>query len=351
MSERKGRTRRDFLRGKFATDAEKFNWSEATAADDAFFMHIERDAMASHFEVRLNFGQYESGVESAIDALDVVNEIEQQLSFFFPGSEVSRINRDAAAEPIVLDDDVFDLIESAVRFSEETDRAFDITATPLWELWGFAMRETRVPEDAEIDEVLRAVGCEHIELDRQQRTIRLTDPSVRINLGGIGKGYALDRCAARLHAAGIENYLIHGGASSVAAYGTQSTISEGWIIGIAHPTRESKRLAEMRLVNQAIATSGGRHQSFLHRGRRLSHIIDPRTGRPAEGILSVTVAAPSATTADILSTAFFVLGPERTFEFCDSHPELAVIIVLPGTKGRELEILQTGFDESTFRTL
>jgi len=351
MSERKRRTRRDFIRGKFAADAEIFNWSEAAAADEAFFLRVERDAMASHFEVRMNLGQYESGTEAAIDALDVVNDIEEQLSFFLSDSEISRINRDAAAEPVVLDDDLFELIESAVRFYEETDRSFDITATPLWELWGFAMREARIPTDDEIDRALQSVGSNHIELDREDRTIRFTDPSSRINLGGIGKGYAIDRVADRLLVAGIDNYLIHGGASSVAARGAQSVLREGWIVGIAHPTRESKRLAEIRLVDQALATSGGRHQSFMHRGRRLSHIIDPRSGRPAEGTLAVTVAAPNATTADVLSTAFFVLGPDRALEYCDTHPELSVIIVLAGSGGRELEILQSGFDESTFRIL
>jgi len=170
-------------------------------------------------------------------------------------------------------------------------------------------------------------------------------------LGSIGKGYALDRCAERMVEEDIHDFMIHGGQSSVLARGaTAGDPLGGWLVGVHHPLRHRKRLAEIRLRDRALATSGSEKQFFRYRGRRLSHILDPRTGRPAEGLLSVTVLAPTAVLADGLSTAFFVMGAEPTMAYCEARPELGVLLVRAG-RGDRVDVLSVGLEDRDVRVL
>ena len=354
-------TRRDFLRGKSAADAAADAVGDALPgkpsqgpagrrADDAYVIRVTREAMACQFEVRLNAGQYDGGTSIALDALDLVDELEDQLSVFRETSEVSQINRAAAGQPVEVEPGLFGLLELAARVHRETDGAFDITSTPLWEAWGFARRQGAVPDERQLAEALRRAGSQWIELDARHRTVRFRKPGVQINLGAVGKGYALDRCAERLVEHGIHDFLIHGGQSSVLASGRQRSPGDEaagdhlppWWVGVRHPLRGDRRLAEIRLDGRALATSGSHAQSFTHKGRRYSHILDPRTGQPAEGVLSATAIAPTATMADALSTAFFVMGPAGTLAYCQGRPELAAVLVCPVRHSGGIEIKTTG---------
>ncbi len=198
------------------------------------------------------------------------------------------------------------------------------------------------------------MGGQWIELDESHGTIRLLRRGVRLNLGSIGKGYAVDRAVEHLLAAGVSDFLVHGSYSSVAARGFADASSKleaasdpaaadhdhgymvpdmlpgsarrPWKIGIKDPLRDQRRLGQVELHSRALGTSGTQFQSFRHRGRRYGHILDPRTGRPAEGVHSVVVMAPTAAEADALSTAFYVMGPEAALSYCRQHPSIAAIL-------------------------
>ena len=351
MAEKK-HTRRDFLKGTAARDrladrleqaADQIAESGSANASPACFLRIERPAMGGHFEVFLNAGQYDHGTEAALAALDEVDRLEQLLSFFRATSQIGQINQLAADGPVSVDPDVFELLQWAVGLNHETDGALDITAGPLSEVWGFSRREGKIPDQQQLDEALTRVGCDKLELDAENQTVRFTVPGMQINLGAIGKGYALDRASAILMDQGIEHFMIHGGQSSIVAQGSALTAdgrSTGWTVGVHDPTRHDRRLAEIRLFDRAIGTSGSEKQFFRYQGRRLGHVLDPRTGWPAEGLLSATVVAPTAALADGLSTALFVLGEEKGTALCDCRGDVAVLLV--DTKGNHIECKHFG---------
>jgi FAD:protein FMN transferase len=355
------RSRRDFLRGASAADAvgeavdrvlpgAGDSGNTPTPPRDCYAVHISRKAMACEFEVVLNSGQYEAGTEIALDALDLVEGLEAQLSYFRPDSQVSEINRSAAEEPVSVDERLFSLIQTADLIYRETDGAFDLTATPLWKAWGFARGEGRLPSDEEVAQALETVGGSQVELDTDCQAVRFQKSGIELNLGSIGKGYAVDRVAELLDAAEIDDYLIQGGQSSVMAKGTRlsGNAPDGWLVGLGHPLRPGTRLGYVRVRDRALGTSGSASQFFRHKGRRYSHIVDPRTGQPAEGVLSATVLAPEAATADALATSFFVMGPEKTAVYCQSHPELAAILICPASGSPGFEIQMIGMPDEDF---
>ncbi len=355
------RSRRDFLRGASAADAvgEAVDRVLPTADDsdasptpprDCYAVHISRKAMACEFEVVLNSGQYEAGTEIALDALDLVEGLEAQLSYFRPDGQISEINRSAAEAPVSVDERLFSLLQTADLIHCETDGAFDLTATPLWKAWGFARGEGRLPSGEEVAQALETVGGSQVELDADCQAVRFQKSGIELNLGSIGKGYAVDRVAELLDAAEIDDYLIQGGQSSVAAKGTRLSGSapDGWLVGLGHPLRPGTRLGYVRVRDRALGTSGSASQFFRHKGRRYSHIVDPRTGQPAEGVLSATVLAPEAATADALATSFFVMGPEKTAVYCQSHPELAAILICPTSGSQGFEIQKIGMPDEDF---
>jgi len=286
-------------------------------------VHVTRRAMATEFELQFPDDPGKNLTELALESFELLETIEEQLSFFRPMSETSRINLLADKQPVEVEPVLFDLLLLAMQLFRETGGAGDITSTPLWQVWGFAKRKGRIPTAAEIDEALRCVGSQFVELDAERKTIFFHRPGMKLNFGSLGKGYALDRCAAKLVEGRMTSFLLHGGQSSILARGGQEEYStpqragtssspthitgaeDGparfWSIGLPHPFRSNRRLGEIRLCNKALGTSNSRFQSFRHEGKLFGHILDPRTGRPAEGVLSTTVLAPTATLADALA--------------------------------------------------
>ena len=336
-------SRRDFLTGQTFSEKIRNAADEAIAGetrDQAWpLLTFSREAMATDFEVSFNRGQYPQATAAALEALDEVERLERLLSVFRKESEISSINRNAAREPIPVDPEAWVLIWLCHRLTLETDGAIDITASPLWRLWGFAKHQKTVPTQEEIQATLQNTGDSLVQFGPDEKTVHFLKPGIELNLGCVGKGAALDTAALRLQNAGIEHFLMHGGKSSVIARGgrigetwpaltDEQDRATGWTVGITHPMRHGQRLAEIRLCNEALGTSGSQQQFFLHQGKRYSHIIDPRTGYPAEQVLMSTVVAPTAALADALSTAFFVLPPEQTAAYCRSHHEIAALLVL-----------------------
>jgi len=350
-------TRREFLSGQAAADAlVQFDVGGGPSLSDPqaerYLVRLSRRAMACTFEVFLNAGQYPAANAAALAALDLVDRLEDQLSIYRESSEISQLNRTAAFTPVELEPRLFDLLELAAHLHSETSGSFDVTSGRLSQIWGFTRRRGEVPTAEALAEALACVGSQHLQLDRESGTIRFRQPGLEINLGSIGKGYALDRCAQLLDAAGVQDYLLHGGNSSVLARGAHAGRSQpGWCVGVRNPLRPDRRLGHLILHDKALGTSGSGTQFFLHEGRRLGHILDPRTGWPAEGVLSVSVVAATAAEADALATAFYVMGPDRARSFCAGHPEVGFVMACPGALAGSLEVHTTGIAEGSWQAL
>jgi len=186
-----------------------------------------------------------------------------------------------------------------------------------------------------------------VEIDPAGARVRFTRPGIEINPGAIGKGWALDRALEMLRAAGVPSVLLHGGSSSVRALGTQGPATAGragWRVGIRDPLRPGRRLATVTLLDRALGTSGSGTQFFVDRGRRLGHILDPRSGLPAEGVLSATVVAPRAAAADALSTALYVLGPAGLDVVAPAGGDVAAILVVPARRSGAVRVLSANLD-------
>lgn len=374
-------TRRDFLSGKSAAEAV----ADAVAGPPlplpqpvsvgaqvgSHLMSISREAMACLFEIVFDAATYRDATETAVAALDRVAGLEEQLTIYRDTSEVMHINRRAAEEPVAVEEGLFRLLQRAAALSRATGGAFDITAGRLSKVWGFFRRQGQMPSADDVAAALETVGNQHLQFDDARYTVRFSQPGLELNLGAIGKGYALDRAADTLVAGGIGDFLIHGGNSSVLARGvrisdfrfqisnlerdnpTKSEIcnlksesAPGWSVALRHPLKPDVRLAEFLLRDQALGTSGSGTQFFHYRGKRYGHILDPRTGWPADMVLSATVIAPTAEQADALSTAFYVMGLEAAREFCGERQEVSALLVTPaaGAAGIELHPLNLADD-------
>ncbi len=308
-------------------------------ADDLHTLVVGREAMACRFEAAFNAGEVPGDTELGIDALDLVDQIEDQISIYRPTSELSRINATAAEGWVDVSPGVWPLLVRARELWELTGGAFDIAAGSLVRAWGFLRREGRMPDAAALAAARAAAGTQHVELDAERRRVRFLRPGVEINPGAIGKGWALDRAVSHLACRGVASVLMHGGQSSVVARGTQGPSvgdRHGWRVGLRHPLRPGRRLATITLDDKALGTSGSGTQFFIDRGRRLGHILDPRTGRPAEGVISATVIAESAADADALATALYVLGPSGLTTVAPPASATAAVLVLPGTGGTRM---------------
>jgi thiamine biosynthesis lipoprotein len=344
-------TRRSFLHGaeaarelagivKLPTECK-----DPTDSRSSLIVSVCRRAMACEFEVQLAANRNDNSMEHVFEALDLVESLESQLTVFRDDSEVIRLNRRAAEEPVAVEPRLFGLFRRAQELHRETDGALDITSGPLSDAWGFSRREGRIPSDEQIAGARERVGMQHVALDAEKKTIVFHRPGMSVNLNSMGKGYALDRMAELLAQHDVDDYLLHGGKSSVLARGDQpGSDGTGWRVAIRHPLRQTETLAELVLHNQALSTSGAGTQFFIRRGRRYGHILDPRSGYPAEGLYSATVIAPTAAEAEGLSTAFYVMGPEKAGDFCAARPEIAALLVAPAEREGDVRLITFGLD-------
>lgn len=295
---------------------------------EGLWLHVNRTAMACRFEVTLPMKD-QAGVAVATDALNQIDRLEAQLSVFRDTSEVSRINRQAAKEAVHVEDSLFDLLTLCKKLHRDTDGTFDITSGPLTRCWGFLKREGRVPSTDEIEGLRHLVNSNKLLLDDETRTIRFLRAGMEVNLGSIGKGYALDRVAAGMRHR-VRIALLNAGASSICAIGAggcDQGRNQGWSVGLRHPRNRKERLAKLRLHDCALSTSGSEEQFFEHDGQRYGHIIDPRSGWPAQNVTSVSVVARSGAISDALATAFYIGGRELAEKYCATHRQILVIML------------------------
>jgi thiamine biosynthesis lipoprotein len=282
---------------------------------------LARNAMATRFELVLVASGKINLRAAGEEALDEVDRLEARLSLYRPTSEIARVNAQAASEPVRVSPQVFRLLEQSQQLHLETSGAFDIAIAPLVRCWGFMNNAGRVPDPAEIEQVRQRSGMDHIILDKDSSTVRFDREGVMIDLGAIGKGYAIDRAAEILREAGVESALLHGGASTI--YGIGSPPDQpGWKIAIAGCPDESRALDEVFLNDGALSVSAVWARSFEADGKKYGHVIDPRTGCPVNNAVLSAVALPSATESDALSTALLVLGIEAHDSLANLRPQI-----------------------------
>jgi thiamine biosynthesis lipoprotein len=285
--------------------------------------------MGSFFEIRLP-ARLSGAVDLATRGLDLIEELEAQLTIYHDDSEVSRLNRTAHLGPVPVESGLYQLLERAVAIGQATGGAYDVTSGALSLAWGFIRGPKRVPDSETLEDARSRTGIGHLTLDACALTIAFDRPGIVINLGSIGKGYALDRAAALIRDSWCPTpALIHGGQSSLYALGSPPGQFAGrWEVALRNPFDPAQPLGTIRLRNRALGTSGLAFQRFEAGGRVYGHILDPRTGEPpAHGPASVTVLAPTAAEADALSTALYLLGPEGAAAYVADHPELGAILI------------------------
>ncbi len=278
-------------------------------------------------------GADSTAVAAALErALNEVDRLEQVMSSWRPGSELAQLNRAAAATApasAVLSADLYAALRAALATAVETQGAFDPTVGPLLAAWDIQGRG-RVPGKFELAAARARVGWQRLTLDSASRTVRFQAPGMALDLGGIGKGFALDRAAQLLRAAGVENcHLNFGG--EVSSSGASDELPH--TVEIADPGRRMQAVVVLPVYNQAVSTSGSSERGFRAGGRRYSHVLDPRTGRPVESPASVTVVCAGATRADALSTGLLVMGREGAREFSWAHADVGVLWLEPGPRG------------------
>jgi thiamine biosynthesis lipoprotein len=317
---------------------------------------VARHAMATRFEIVLH-GDDEAMLRAAGEAaLDEIERLEGQLSLFRETSEIAHLNARAAAGPVRVSPPVFELLRRAQVLSRETDGAFDVTVAPLMRCWGFHQGEGRVPDSAELARARDCVGMPLVVLDEADFTVRFARPGVMLDLGALGKGYAVDCAADILGEAGVPSALIHGGTSTV--YGLGAPPGAGhWTVALprpefgtallapgATPGRDlaDAVLAKVHLRDEALSVSAIWGRSFTAGGRTYGHVLDPRVGAPVEGAVMAAVVAPSAADSDALSTALLVLGAAGQERLAALRPGLRTCVVSPRTPAGEFPVQERG---------
>jgi thiamine biosynthesis lipoprotein len=291
-------------------------------SERGYWIRVHRHAMACRFEITLA-AEDSALVPAARTALDDIDRLEDELSVFRETSTVSALNRRAARHPVAVPRHLLDLLADCQQLHRETGGAFDITTTPLSRCWGFLRRAGRVPDLDAIAAARALVGLDDVHLNRADLSVRFGRPGIELNLGAIGKGYALDRAGAGLRWSGAAHALLSAGRSSLLALGGRG---DGWRVDLVSPLISGRPIAGLWLRNAAVGTSGAGEQFVIADGRRYGHVIDPRTGWPANGVLSASVVASDAATADALSTAFLIGGVDLARRYCAAHREVLALI-------------------------
>jgi FAD:protein FMN transferase len=301
---------------------------------------LARHAMATRFELVLH-GEEPSALRAAgEEALDEIDRLEAQLSLFRPSSEIAHLNARAAYGPVRVTPGLFALLEQARKLHDETKGAFDITVAPLVRCWGFMGGTGSVPNPQELEAARARVGMHLVELKREDFTVRFAREGVMLDLGALGKGYAIERAADLLREAGVASALLHGGTSTVYAVGTQPG-GAPWQVAIENPksamnartvpvepeTRSPGPLATVALRDEAISVSAVWGKSFEADGKVFGHVLDPRTGYPVNGAVLAAVVLPSATETDALSTALLTLGLPGHDHIAGLRPGMRTLVV------------------------
>ena len=292
------------------------------------------DCMGGVFTVSA-YGYDRVKLEAAVgESLEEARRLDALLSNYKPTSEWSLVNREAGKHPVRVSTELYQLLESCLRYSQQSEGTFDITVGPLMRRWGFFKGTGRFPHRAELRTAMEAVGYRNIVLNAQDQTVRFANPATEIDPGGIGKGYAVDRMVAILKESGIESAFVSAAGSSL--YGLVKPPGEtGWHVEIRHPKYKDRTVGDVYLNNQSMATSGSSEKFFMAGGEIYSHIMDPRSGFPAQGMLSVSVISPQAIDTEAWAKPLYILG--RDWAARHKPKGMRVLFCPEGPRGQKWE--------------
>lgn len=291
-----------------------------------------------------------NSIEAALDEMERMDRI---MSNYKNDSELSQLNKKAAKSPIPCQGDLLSVIEQSHYYSELSSGAFDITIAPIVTLWGFFSGKEHFPSNIEIERLLPAVSYKNVVINKSNgpqkpSTVFFKHAQTQIDLGAIGKGYAVDKALEIIKKSGIDNACINLG-GNIYVLGMPAG-KNAWKIGIQHPRDKNEILGYLELKDEATATSGDYERFFEIKGKRYSHIIDPRTGRPVNGTIAVTIVAPTGTEVDALSTSVFVLGPEKGMQLIKNIPDTHAMIAYEEKDGKLMIDMTRGFADKFKKT-
>ena len=286
------------------------------------------DAMGTSFSIAA-YGPERARLQAVVaQGLEEARRLDEMLSNYKPDSEWSQMNRQAAKGPFRISTELFQLLSACLEYSRESGGTFDISVGPLLKLWGFYKGTGHLPHRAEVRGALSLVGYRNIQLEAAHHSVRFLKKGVELDPGGIGKGYAVDRIAQILKNNGVGKALVSGGGSSIYAIGAPPG-ETGWELDIKNPRDPSRPVASVLLKDESMSTSGNYEKFFRAEGKLYSHIMDPRTGFPAQGTLSTSVIAPKTIDSEAWAKPYYILGPRWTAKhkhqdfrvfFCEDKP-------------------------------
>ncbi|WP_233581475.1 FAD:protein FMN transferase [Acidipila sp. EB88] len=288
---------------------------------------FEHPAMATVFRLSLYSADAARAAEVSSEVFDEVDRVEQLLSNYRESSELSRLNQEAVKAPVTTDPEMMDFLVQSAHWSEVSDGAFDITVGKLMKAWGFYRHQGHVPPAAELDQLRTETGWRKVQLDAARRMVRFTAPGVELDPGGIGKGFAVDAAVRVLRADQVRAALLSAGSSTLFALGAPPH-RRGWRIVVPGPLPRNGTLSMVTLRDESLSSADCSQKNFVLDGHLYCHIMNPRTLRPVEGRIQVSVIHPSATASDALSNVAFVLAPEQTVRTLAGYaPQASALIV------------------------
>ena len=281
--------------------------------------------MGSRFDITVVAASEEQGNEFIDSAISEIKRIESLISSWGSTTQTSAINKNAGIQPVIVDGELFNLIKRSMALSELTDGAFDISYASMDRIWKYDGSMTQMPSPESIENSVEKVGYKNIVLDADASSVFLRKKGMKIGFGAIGKGYAADKAKSLLQTIGVKGGIINA-SGDLNAWGKQANGKE-WMVAITNPLNKEKAFSLLPVNDAAVVTSGNYEKFVKFNGTRYSHIIDPRTGYPSSGIISVSVFTKRAEFADALSTSIFVMGVETGLFFINQLKNVECVIV------------------------
>ncbi|MEM7486460.1 MAG: FAD:protein FMN transferase [Bacteroidota bacterium] len=281
--------------------------------------------MGTAFEITVIAPNEDIGYLDIDEAVSEIKRIEKIISSWDEASETSLINKNAGIKPVKVSSELFQLIERSKKISEITDGAFDISYASIDKVWRFDGTMKEVPPKIHVQQSVAKIGYEKIKLDPIEQTVYLTEPGMRIGFGAIGKGYAADKAKELMVSKQVKGGIINA-SGDLTTWGTK-TSGEKWLIGISNPLDKDKVFSWLPVVESSVATSGNYEKYVTLDGKKYSHIIDPRTGYPTEGVSSVSIFAKTAELCDALATAVFIMGKDSGIHMVNQIDGVEVVLV------------------------
>lgn len=298
-------------------------WTACTGKDSSSLHKVNRLLMGTLVEVTV-VGEGDQAKQAAQAIMDEIQRVEA-LTSFHKSSSLTGVNDRAGREPIRCDRELFALVKASLEIARVSEGAYDPTIGPVSKLWGFSAGDPRLPSSSEVADAAARVGWQRVGMDPESETIRLPEAGMALDLGGIAKGYALDKALEVIRKSGVKGALVNAGGDIVAA--GEKASGTPWRVGVQDPRRGDAIKAVVNIKDRFIVTSGDYERFFIQDGKRYHHILNPRTGYPAEGLSSVTIIGSKGSALEPLAVAVFVLGSEKGLKLVESIPGVYALLI------------------------